>query len=231
MLNRIRRFGFRLLYNDMAFIYDRVSRLVSLGNWRRWQRAVFPFLPPAEAGLVLELAHGTGDLQLDLLHAGYRTAALDLSRSMSRLAQEKLARAGQRSLLLRGEARHLPIPSDSVASLVCTFPTAFIIEQQTLKEIQRVLTPDASAVIVLSGTLAGAGLRTRFIRCLYHLSGQAYRPYSDSKLLALFQVAGMSARAHTTLLDSSLVQTVILTKAGGAALKDDNHNLEIARES
>ncbi|MDE2777391.1 MAG: class I SAM-dependent methyltransferase [Chloroflexota bacterium] len=231
MLNRIRRFGFRLLYNDMAFIYDRVSRLVSLGNWRSWQRAVFPFLPPPEAGLVLELAHGTGDLQLDLLNAGYRTAALDLSSSMGRLAQQKLARAGLSTLLLRGEARHLPIPSDSVASLVCTFPTTFIFEHQTLKEILRVLKRDASAVIVLSGTLAGAGLQTQFIRCLYLLSGQAYSPLSDSKLLALFQVVGMSARAHTTLLDGSLVQTVMLTKSGGAALEDHNHNLDMARVS
>ena len=231
MLNRIRRFGFRLLYNDMAFTYDLVSRSISLGNWRSWQRVVFPLLPPPEAGLLLELAHGTGDLQLDLLNAGYRTVALDLSRNMGRLAQQKLARAGLSTFLLRGEARHLPIPSDSVASLVCTFPTTFIIEHQTLREIQRVLKRDASAVIVLSGTLAGAGLRTQFIRCLYRLSGQAYSPSPNSKLLALFPVVGMSASARTTLLDGSNVQTVILTKSRRVALEDHNCNLDMTRES
>lgn len=231
MLNRIRRFGFRLLYNDMAFTYDMVSRLVSLGNWRRWQRGVFPFLPPPESGLVLELAHGTGDLQLDLLQAGYRTAALDLSRSMGGLAQQKLARAGLSTVLARGEARHLPIPSDSVASLVCTFPTAFIIEQQTLKEIQRVLKRDAAAVIVLSGTLTGNGLRTQLIRCLYRLSGQAYSPSAGAELLALFQAPGMAASARRASMDGSLVQIVILTRSGGAALELDNHYLDLARES
>ncbi|MCZ7544410.1 MAG: hypothetical protein M5R40_13175 [Anaerolineae bacterium] len=35
------RFGFRLLYNELAFTYDLVSRVVSLGQWRAWQRAAF----------------------------------------------------------------------------------------------------------------------------------------------------------------------------------------------
>ncbi len=30
------KFGFRLLYQEMAWTYDWVSWLVSLGEWRRW---------------------------------------------------------------------------------------------------------------------------------------------------------------------------------------------------
>jgi hypothetical protein len=42
------RFGFRLLYNEFAFTYDTVSKVVSLGAWRCWQRAALKYLavPP-----------------------------------------------------------------------------------------------------------------------------------------------------------------------------------------
>jgi hypothetical protein len=46
---RLVRFGFRLLYNEMAFTYDAVSAVVSLGEWRSWQRAALNFLPPLSA--------------------------------------------------------------------------------------------------------------------------------------------------------------------------------------
>ncbi|MCB9446672.1 MAG: class I SAM-dependent methyltransferase, partial [Ardenticatenaceae bacterium] len=38
------RFGFRLLYNELAWTYDAVSWLVSLGDWRSWQQAALPFV-------------------------------------------------------------------------------------------------------------------------------------------------------------------------------------------
>ena len=38
------RFGFRLLYYELAWTYDLVSWLVSLGEWVRWHRAGLPFV-------------------------------------------------------------------------------------------------------------------------------------------------------------------------------------------
>ena len=231
MLRRLRSFAFRLLYNEMAFTYDVVSRLVSLGQWRCWQRSVLQFLPPPEAGLVLELAHGTGDLQFDLLQAGYRTIALDRSRSMGRLAQRKLARAGLRTALLRGEAGRLPIPSNSIATLVCTFPTSFILKPRTLIEIQRVLKRDASAVIVLSGLLTGGGLRRQLIRCLYRLTGQAYSESTDAELHSMFQAPGLSIETRLLPVEGSLAQMVLLTKTAATAYVEHNHSLELTRQT
>jgi ubiquinone/menaquinone biosynthesis C-methylase UbiE len=74
---RLLRFGFRLLYNELAFTYDMVSAVVSLGAWRCWTRAALRQL--ASDGLILELAHGTGNLQLDLAAAGRRSVGFDLS--------------------------------------------------------------------------------------------------------------------------------------------------------
>lgn len=212
MLNRIRRFGFRLLYNECAFAYDRVSRLVSLGRWRSWQRSVIQFLPPKDAGLILELAHGSGDLQLDLAASGYRAIALDLSANMGRLASRKLERARLCARLMRAEAGRLPLRSNSVPAIVCTFPTAFIVEVATLAEIERVLKRGAPAVIVLSGLLADGGWRARVIRILYRLTGQSYSESRDAEIHSMFQAPGLSVQTRALSLKSSRVQIALLRK-------------------
>src|SRR5258708_31450629 len=85
-------FGFRLLYNEMAFTYDSVSWIVSMGEWRSWQRAALKHLNVGPGTRVLELAHGTGNLQIDLHAAGLNPIGLDFSPYMGRIARDKLTR-------------------------------------------------------------------------------------------------------------------------------------------
>ena len=212
MLNRLRRFGFHLLYNQCAFSYDPVSRAVSLGRWRAWQRSAMRFLPPPDAGPVLELAHGTGDLQIDLHYAGYHSLALDLSPNMGRLAQKKLRRVGLSGNFVRGHAHRLPLSAEKVAAVVCTFPTAFIFHRQMLGELQRVLQPGAPVCIVLAGELDGDGALRSLIRFLYRLAGQSRRLPNDSDLRGYFGEAGLMAEAPVVQLTGSSAQLIILTK-------------------
>ena len=212
MLNRVWRVCFRLLYHEFAFSYDLVSRLVSLGHWRSWQRTVLDHLPAPEAGLVLELAHGTGDLQLDLWRRGYRTAGLDLSPNMGRLAQRKLTRADLRANLIRGDATSLPMKDVSVAAIVCTFPTSFVFARAALDEMARVLQPGGQAVIVLTGSLEGRGLRRRFIRQLYRLSGQRDQALEAGELVDLFSTRHLKSRSQVLELDGTSVQIATLTR-------------------
>ena len=212
MLRPIWRLAFHLLYNDLACSYDLVSRAVSLGRWRDWQRALLPLLPAADAGRVLELAHGTGDLHIDLLCAGYRCVGLDLSPQMGALAQRKLGRAGLAGALLRGDARHLPFADESLAAVVCSFPTAFIVQRQTLAELQRALQPGAAVYIVMSGALQGRGPLRLLIRLLYWLSGQNQQPTQAADLRAYFGDSGFLTSSHSAPCDNSAAQLVILTK-------------------
>lgn len=212
MLNRLWRCGFHLLYNQCAFSYDAVSRAVSLGRWRAWQRSSMRYLPPPAAGLVLELAHGTGDLQIDLHAAGYSSLALDLSPTMGRLAQKKLRRAGLSGKFVRGHAHRLPLPAEKIAAVVCTFPTAFIFHRQMLDELQRVLQPGAPVCIVLAGELHGRGPLRSLIRSLYRLTGQARQLPKHSDLRGYFGEAGLMAEAPVVQLAGSSAQLLILTK-------------------
>ena len=204
------RVGFHLLYNQLAFLYDGVSWLVSLGRWRCWQRAVMPYLPPA--GLTVELGHGTGSLQADLLGAGYQTIAFDLSPYMGRLAARKLARRDLHTDFVRGDARRLPFMSASIATIVCTFPTDFILASSALSEIQRILSEGGRCIIVFAGMLQGGGLARRLIEGLYRLIGQRDAAASQTQMHSRFAKHGFSVETAEARCRDSVARLVILTK-------------------
>ncbi len=229
MLSRLRLFAFRLLYNEFAFTYDAVSWLASLGHWRRWQRSLLSRLGAPEAGMALELAHGTGDLQVDLLRAGYRTVALDLSPAMGRITRRKLRRARLQTPILRAEVTRLPLKSSSFAAIVCAFPTAFIFQPAMLAELKRVLADDGAAEIVLRGQLTGGGPAKAIIRFLYRLAGLSADLPSADDLQAIFGEHGFDARIQTIDCAGSMAQVVALSKAPEVAVGERNFDLAVRR--
>lgn len=166
------RLGFRLLYHELAFTYDTVSQVVSLGQWRDWQRAALAHLHAPPGARVLELAHGTGDMAIELRSAGYRVAALDLSPAMGRIAQRKLRNWGWRPPLVRGQAQALPFPDNTFAAVVSTFPTDFIVDPRTLHEVHRVLRPSGRLVVVYGGLLTGKHPAASALEIAYRVTGQ-----------------------------------------------------------
>lgn len=204
------RFGFRLLYHEMAFTYDTVSYVVSLGQWRCWQRASLQFLPDPETGTILEIAHGTGNLQLDFHEAGYKTVAYDYSPQMGQIASAKLARNDIQTDFTRGKAEELPFANESFAAIVTTFPTHFIVQAETLHEAYRVLKPGGCLIAVLNGTLTGGGLIKSFIEWLYSITGQR----DDSTISAgdFFGGYGFAVEAVEVECKGSKSQLVILRK-------------------
>ena len=210
---RMVRFGFRLLYNEMAFTYDAVSWIVSLGQWRCWQRSAMTYLPEPHAGLLLELAHGTGNLQIDLQNAGYKSIAFDLSQYMGRIAKHKLSKRNLRQDFVRGSAFELPFADATFATIVCTFPTDFIVQGETLRETHRVLKNGGKMIVVLNGILSGGGLVKSFLEWLYRITGQRDDKHGENDMESFFRGYGMSAEAVEVPCKGSVAQLVILTKS------------------
>lgn len=204
------RFGFRLLYNRLAWTYDLVSWAVSLGQWRQWQRAAIPHLRASAHSLILELAHGTGDLQLDLAAAGLRSVGIDLSHSMGRIARRKLRRAGLSPRLVRASGLNLPFPAGCFDAVVSTFPTEFIVDPHTLREVCRVLKPGGCFVVVINGLLTPNTPVERVLEWLYRITGQR-GPWPGDPLAGL-RAAGLDGQIITEELPGSSVLLLVAAR-------------------
>ena len=207
---RLIRFGFRLLYNEMAFTYDLVSDVVSLRAWRCWQRAALKHLDAQPGARILELAHGTGNLQLDLNAAGYHVTGYDLSPYMGRITKRKLAQQKLPIRLARGRSQQLPFPAESFDALVSTFPTNFIVAPETLHEVYRVLRAGGRFVIVPNGVLAAGGAVEAGIEWLYRVTGQ--RDNGALDMTSFFADFGFDAYATQETCPRSIAQVIVAQK-------------------
>jgi ubiquinone/menaquinone biosynthesis C-methylase UbiE len=145
ILSALLRFAFHLLYYPLAFTYDAVAWIVSMGEWADWRRCVIPFLEP---GPVLEIAHGTGTLSLDMAERGYAVTAIDLSPAMGKIAAGKKRRwlARKRNdgsspvpALVRADVNRMPLRGGFFSSAAATFPADFLFQARTYHEVHRVL--------------------------------------------------------------------------------------------
>jgi len=182
------RLGFRLLYREMAWSYDLVSRVVSLGHWRDWQRSAMRY---TRGPRVLDLACGTGNLLLDWHAAGVTPVGVDLSPHMARIAARKLRTRGLPLTLARGRAQALPFADETFDGVVSTFPAEFILHRATVEEVVRVLRPGGRFVVVVNARLTGRDAWSRLLEWVYDITGQR-PPLPPVDELAL--PAGLSLR-------------------------------------
>jgi ubiquinone/menaquinone biosynthesis C-methylase UbiE len=210
------RFGFHLLYYELAWAYDVVSWFVSLGQWRAWQLSALPFLVGPR---VLELGHGPGHILLVLARADYQAVGIDLSPTMGRMAGRRLKKAGYRPKLVRGDVHYLPFTNE-FNSVLATFPTDYIVHPGTLAAVHRLLRPGGRLVIVPAAELTNSGLIARFIEWLYTITGQTVprkefgRPVPSTQRLleAALDQAGFSSTFQTVTFPGSMVTVVVAEK-------------------
>jgi len=208
---RVVRTGFRLLYNELAWAYDAVSWLVSAGEWKTWQRAAEPRI---QTGRGLEIGCGRGDLLARQLAQGRPFFGLDLSPAMLRIARRNAGRTGLPAPLCRGRAQQLPFATDTFATVITTFPTAFAVDPATWREIYRVLCPGGVWLWVDGGQLVQPKLWGR-------LTGWAFRITMSSSEsigspLAAMQTAGFAVRSQVyTPSPRSRVTVIVAQKPDG----------------
>jgi ubiquinone/menaquinone biosynthesis C-methylase UbiE len=175
---RFIKIGFYLLYHQMAWSYDGVAWIVSFGQWPAWRRLALQFMQP---GPTLELAYGTGAFFVDMLDCGYQPIGIDVSPYMAQRASKRLQQKKQSPRLNQAKAQALPFPNNTFTNVVATFPTDYILQDETLAEIHRVLrdpAPDSPSrlIVVAEGQLRGPWPIRPFINWLYKITGQRDTP-------------------------------------------------------
>lgn len=145
-----------LLYHPFAWAYDFVAWLVSFGHWSNWRLAAMNYLQP---GPILEIGFGTGELLIEMTERGFDVAGLELSPEMHRVIGRKLRRNRIAVKQIRGRTEAMPFGGHVFADVLSTFPTNYIADDNTLREIHRILSDDGRLVIVGLGVRFKSGLQ------------------------------------------------------------------------
>jgi ubiquinone/menaquinone biosynthesis C-methylase UbiE len=229
-LRRLLRFFFWHFYHGLAWTYDFVADVVSIGRWNDWMQCAIPFV---RGRRVLEMGYGPGHLQVYLREqTGAWVAGLDESRQMARLAQQELGKHGiPDGALTRGLGQALPFDDAAFDTVIATFPTEYIFEPPTLHEIRRVLEPRGRFVIVPAAWIIGRKTMDRVAAWLFRITDQAPRQPAEiiaARMRPAFEKAGFVPEFRTVEVRSSVV-LVVIARPDHLSETGTMHDQEVAR--
>ena len=143
----------RGMFASIAPRYDRLNALLSMGQDRRWRRALARQLPGLRPGdRLLDLCTGTGDVALALARRagpGVAVHASDFCEPMVARAPAKAARAGLAPAFLVSDALALPYAAARFRAVTVAFGLRNIQDPQAaLAEMARVLQPGGRLLIL-----------------------------------------------------------------------------------
>jgi len=217
LLTELLRLFFFLLYQPLAWSYDLVANLVSLGRWKAWVMTTVPYI---QGTRVLELGHGPGHLQQRMLDLGLTAIGLDKSRQMGHQARARLRKAGYtKTRLVRGVAQSLPFPPAAFDTVIATFPSEYIFDPLTLTEVHRTLRDGGRFVLLPLAWITGKGLLDRFLAWIFRFTGQVPRDpveFLTSRMSTFFSAAGYQVEIQLVHLRKSNALIALATKSAVA---------------
>lgn len=135
----------RTLFTGLPNRYDLLAEVLSLGQNRRWRRAMVDQIVPARPHRLLDVATGTAGVALRLTEqTDAFVTGLDLTEAMLRRGQANVAAsaADGRVELLAGRAEELPFPDAVFDAVTFTYLLRYVADPAaTLRELTRVLKP------------------------------------------------------------------------------------------
>ena len=179
------------VFRDIARVYDPMNRVLTFGQWGRWQRA-FEAMAPVRPGMrILDVGCGTGDLTLILArHVGEegRVVGLDLTPEMLEVARGKVQASGLggRIELVEGNALALPFPDATFDGVTAGFSLRNMADLDgALREMHRVLRTGGFCLSLDVSKPSARPVRAVFLWFFYHLvpwigalSGRGREPYA-----------------------------------------------------
>jgi demethylmenaquinone methyltransferase/2-methoxy-6-polyprenyl-1,4-benzoquinol methylase len=132
------------MFDDVAARYDLTNDVLSLGQARRWRRAVAAAVAAQPGERVLDLAAGTGTSSLPFVAAGARVVSCDFSLGMLREGRRRRPHL----LLTAGDATRLPFADAAFDAVTISFGLRNVQDTEAaLREMLRVTKPGGRVVI------------------------------------------------------------------------------------
>ncbi len=209
IVTRFMRFFFHHFYHTLAWTYDFVAAVVSIGRWNNWTQAVIPFI---EGTRVLEIGYGPGHLQRILQTRGLFAVGLDESRQMAYLAKRNTDGSAR---LTRGLAQSLPFPSQTFDSVISTFPAEYIFDPRTLSDVYRVLRNGGRFIILPFAWIVGRSYLDRIAAWLFRVTGETPSNVTDivsERAIRPLEKSGFKIETRQIEIASSIVLVIIATK-------------------
>nr|WP_320113721.1 bifunctional demethylmenaquinone methyltransferase/2-methoxy-6-polyprenyl-1,4-benzoquinol methylase UbiE [uncultured Desulfuromonas sp.] len=161
--------GIRAMFDDIAPRYDLLNRLLSMGIDRRWRRFAVGKLRVPPAGMVLDMATGTGDVALEIASRTPDSVTIigeDFTQGMLVKGREKINASPYRNRikLVNAPCEAIPHPDNLFDGVTIAFGIRNVVDRQTgLAEMCRVLKPGGRAVILEFSTPKNPLFRTIYM--------------------------------------------------------------------
>jgi len=132
------------MFDGVAKRYDVTNDVLSLGQDRRWRRAVLEAITPVRGERVLDLAAGTGTSSEPFAEAGARVVPCDFSLGML-----EVGKAARPALpFVAGDATRLPFRDGTFDAVTISFGLRNVVAPEVaLAEMLRVTRPGGRLVV------------------------------------------------------------------------------------
>jgi len=151
------------MFDGIAKRYDLVNDLVSLGQDRRWRRAVVDAVAAVPGERVLDLAAGTGTSSEPFAADGALVVPSDFSLGMLAVGKERRPDLS----FVAGDATRLPFADGVFDAVTISFGLRNVVDTDAaLREMLRVVRPGGRVVICEFSTPTWAPFRTVYMEYL-----------------------------------------------------------------
>jgi demethylmenaquinone methyltransferase/2-methoxy-6-polyprenyl-1,4-benzoquinol methylase len=132
------------MFDDVAERYDVTNDVLSLGQDRRWRRAVLSAVAPKAGEVVLDLAAGTGTSSVPFVFGGATAVPCDFSLGMLEVGKRERPRLP----FVAGDAVCLPFADEAFDAVTISFGLRNVADhRQALREMLRVTKPGGRLVV------------------------------------------------------------------------------------
>ncbi|MFC7879769.1 demethylmenaquinone methyltransferase [Isoptericola sp. NPDC057391] len=151
------------MFDGIAKRYDLVNDLVSLGQDRRWRRAVVDAVAAVPGERVLDLAAGTGTSSEPFAADGALVVPSDFSLGMLAVGKERRPDLS----FVAGDATRLPFADGAFDAVTISFGLRNVVDTDAaLREMLRVVRPGGRVVICEFSTPTWGPFRTVYLEYL-----------------------------------------------------------------